>query len=159
MRSGIHCGDRLPGKSLEHPLNQALSPGWDPEQQTKYHILLLHWPGNLISFGPPHCLLPWQNVSSTDEVFILYVVFARIFNHSDSKPGTIVCLKFRCFIYRHFKHIWHLLLTVERLTSNLCSPSNWLQCGIWLVSDFQCLLFFSPGVSIRYKVVSLFIHS
>lgn len=159
MRSGIHCGDRLPGKSLEDPLNQTLSPGlgsWTIDKVSHFASSLTQQPDQ---FRPPHCLLPWQNVSSTDEVFILYVAFARIFNHNDSKPGTIVCLKFRCFIYRHFKHIWHLLLTVECLTSNLCSPSNWLQCGIWLVSDFQCLLFFSPGVSIRYKVVSLFIHS
>lgn len=51
-RSVIHCGDRLPGKSLKDPLNQALSPELDPEQYTKYHTLLLHWQHNWTSFCP-----------------------------------------------------------------------------------------------------------
>lgn len=134
--------------------------GWDPEQYTKHHTLLLHWEHNLTSFGPHNVFCSdrmYPVETKYDKPFILYIVFARVFNHTNSKPGTIVYFKYRCFIYQHFKHI--LLLAVDHLTSNLHSPSNWLQCGIWLVSDFQCLLFFSPGVFLRYKVVSLFIHS
>lgn len=67
MRFVIHCGDRLPGKSLKDPLNQALSPGLDPEQYKVSHFAS-SLRAQLDQLLPPQCLLLGRNVSSTDEV-------------------------------------------------------------------------------------------